>query len=85
MIFGNNQTDLSPFDNDTWNLIIKWYKVIATIIEGPILIAIVILAWKMIVAGMSPDRRNEVKDSILRLFFGAVAVGFAPIFVKIML
>lgn len=85
LIFGNNQTDLSPFESDTWNLIIKWYKIMATVIEGPILIAIVILAWKMIVAGMSPDKRNEVKDSIMRLFFGAFSIGFAPIFVKLML
>ena len=42
-----------------------WYWRIAGIIGGPILIAIVILAWKMIVAGISPDKRNEVKDSFL--------------------
>lgn len=85
LIFGIEQTDLSPFDKDTWNLIIRWYKVMATVIEGPILIAIVILAFKMIVAGMSPDRRNEAKDSMLRLFFGAFAIGLAPIFVKLLL
>ena len=34
-----------------------------------VLIAIVILAWKMIVAGISPDKRNEVKDNLMRLFF----------------
>lgn len=45
-----------------------WYWRIAGIIGGPILIAIVILAWKMIVAGISPDKRNEVKDNLMRLF-----------------
>ena len=40
-----------------------WYWRIAGIIGGPILIAIVILAWKMIVAGISPDKRNEVKNT----------------------
>lgn len=62
-----------------------WYWRIAGIIGGPILIAIVILAWKMIVAGISPDKRNEVKDNIMRLFFGAASIGIAPIFVKFML
>ena len=52
-----------------------WYWRIAGIIGGPILIAIVILAWKMIVAGISPDKRNEVKDNLMRLFFGAAAIG----------
>lgn len=63
----------------------KWYWIMAGIIGGPMLIAIMILAWKMIFAGISPDKRNEVKDNIMRLFFGASAIGLAPIFVKLML
>lgn len=85
LVFGNNQSDISPFTNEQWNLIMKWYWRIASIIGGPILIAIVILAWKMIIAGISPDKRNEAKDNLLRLFFGASAIGIAPIFVKFML
>lgn len=85
LIFGNKQTDLSPFTEANWNLINSWYWTIAGIIGGPILIAIIILAWKMIVAGISPDKRNDVKDSLMRLFFGASAIVVAPIFVKFML
>jgi len=85
LIFGNNQSDLSPFTTKEWNLVNTWYWSIAGIIGGPILIAIVILAWKMIVAGISPDKRTEVKDNIMRLFFGATAITLAPIFVKFML
>lgn len=85
LIFGNNQTELSPFTKENWNLINNWYWTIAGIIGGPILIAIIILAWKMIVAGISPDKRNEVKDNLMRLFFGASAIALAPLFVKFML
>lgn len=85
LIFGNSQTDLSPFTEENWNLINNWYWIIARIIGGPILIAIVILSWKMIVAGISPDKRNEVKDNLMRLFFGASAIVIAPIFVKFMI
>lgn len=85
LVFGNNQTNISPFTEENWNLVMKWYWIIAGITGGPILIAIVILAWKMIVAGISPDKRNEVKDNIMRLFFGAASIGIAPIFVKFML
>lgn len=85
LVFGNNQSDLSPFSTIEWNLIITWYWAIAKIIGGPILIAIVILAWKMIVAGISPDKRTEVKDNLMRLFFGAVSITLAPLFVKFML
>lgn len=66
-------------------MISSWYWTIAGIIGMPIFIAIVILSWKMIVAGISPDKRNEVKDDLMRLFFGAAAVVLAPIFVKLML
>lgn len=85
LVFGNNQSDISPFTQENWDLMMTWYWRIAGIIGGPILIAIVILAWKMIVAGISPDKRNEVKDNIMRLFFGAASIGIAPIFVKFML
>ena len=85
LIFGNNQTDLSPFTEENWNLMMTWYWRIAGIIGGPILIAIVVLAWKIIVAGMSEDKRAEAKDNLLRLFFGAAAIGMAPIFVKFVL
>ena len=85
LVFGNNQSDLAPFTQENWNLINSWYWTIAGIIGGPILIAIVILAWKMIVAGISPDKRNEAKDNIMRLFFGAAAIVLAPMFVKFML
>ncbi len=85
LVFGNNQSDISPFTNEQWNLIMKWYWRIASIIGGPILISIVVLAWKMIIAGISPDKRSEVKDNLLRLFFGASAIGIAPVFVKFML
>lgn len=85
LIFGNNQSDLAPFSTTEWDLIMSWYWVIAGIIGGPMLIAIVVLAWKMIVAGISPDKRNEVKDNLMRLFFGAVSITLAPLFVKFML
>ena len=36
-------------------------------------------------AGISPEKRTEVKDNLLRLLYGAIAILFAPIFVKLML
>lgn len=85
LVFGNNQTDISPFTPTMWASIMSWYWKIAGIIGGPILVAIVILAWKMIIAGVSPDKRSEVKDSLMRLIFGAVAIVLAPFFVRFVL
>ena len=61
LIFGDNQTDLAPFTQEQWNLVNTWYWSIAGIIGEPILISIVILAWKMIVAGISPDKKMMLK------------------------
>lgn len=69
LIFGNNQTDISPFTQENWKLIMTWYWRIAGIIGGPILIAICNISLEKIVAGISPDKRNEVKDNLMRLFF----------------
>ena len=85
LIFGNNQSDIAPFSENTWNLMMKWYWIIAGIIGVPILIAIIILSWKMIIAGISIDKRNEAKDNVMRLFFGVASIGFAPFFVKMMI
>jgi len=83
LVFGNNQTDLSPFSIIEWNLMMNWYWTIAGIIGGPILIAIVILAWKMIVAGISPDKRTEVKDNLMRLFFRCSIYNFSTYVCKV--
>lgn len=85
LIFGNNQSAISPFTDEQWSLINNWYWTIAAMTGTPIFIAIVVLAWKMIVAGISPEKRNEVKDNLMRLCFGAAAIVFAPLFVKFML
>ena len=85
LIFGNNQNNIAPFTDENWKLIMNWYWLIAGITGMPMLIAIVILAWKMIISSISPDKRNEVKDNLMRLFFGASSIAIAPIFVKFML
>ena len=50
-----------------------------------IFIAVVIVAYKFIIGGYSIEKRNEAKESIMRLFFGAISIGVAPIFVKFLL
>jgi len=50
-----------------------------------IFIAVVIVAYKFIIGGYSIEKRNEAKESLMRLFFGAISIGVAPIFVKFLL
>ena len=85
LIFSINSTAISPFTTEQWNTMMKWYKVMSMIGGSLIFMAVVIISYKLIIGGYSIEKRNEAKDSIMRLFFGAVAIVFAPIFVKFLL
>ena len=85
LIFGNTDNDIAPFTDEQWSKVMDWYKIITTIVTVPILIAVVVLAYKIIIGGFNIEKRNEAKDNILRLFFGAAAIALAPLFVKLVL
>lgn len=85
LIFGNTDNDIAPFTDEQWNKVMGWYKSMTTIVTVPIFIAVIVLAYKIIIGGFNIEKRNEAKDNILRLFFGAVAIALAPLFVKLVL
>ena len=72
LIFGNTDNDLAPFSTEQWNKITKWYQVMTYIAGIPILFAVIILAYKIIVSGFNVEIRNEAKDNILRFFLEVV-------------
>ena len=87
LIFNGNRLDdsLSPFTADLWQKTMQWYAIFAAISGSLILIAVFILGYKIIVAGMNTARKNEAKESLMRLMFGGVAIALAPIFIRLML
>lgn len=87
LIFNGNRLDdsLSPFTTELWQKTMKWYAIFATISGSLILIAVFILGYKIIAAGMNTARKNEAKESLMRLLFGGVAIALAPIFIRLML
>lgn len=85
LIFAKDSNNLAPFTTTQWDTIMKWYKIMSGIAGSLILIVVVIIAYKMIVGGYNIEKRNDAKDSLMRLFFGAVSIIFAPIFVKLLL
>lgn len=87
LIFNNSKENdsLSPFTDDLWNKTMNWYKVFAIISGVLIFISIIILAYKIMYAGMNTSKKNDAKESLMRLFFGAVAIALAPIFIKFLL
>lgn len=70
---------------EQWNSMMNWYKIMSGVAGSLILIAVVIVAYKFIIGGYSIEKRNEAKESLMRLFFGAISIGVAPIFVKFLL
>ena len=87
LIFNNNvpNNSLSPFTDDLWSKTMKWYKVFAIISGTLILIAVFILSYKIICAGMNTIKKNEAKESLMRLAFGGIAIAIAPLFIKFLL
>ena len=69
LIFNNKQANdsLSPFTNELWSKTMKWYQIFSIISGTLILIAVFILAFKMINAGMNTTRKNEVKENLMKL------------------
>lgn len=87
LIFNNrvNIDSLSPFTSDLWIKTMNWYRVFAIISGSLILIAVFILSYKTMFAGVNTAKKNEVKESIMRLCFGGIAISFAPLFIKFLL
>ena len=71
LIFNSNSENnaLSPFTVDLWNKTMNWYNVFAIISGTLILIAVFILSYKIMIAGMNTAKKNEAKESLMRLLF----------------
>jgi prophage DNA circulation protein len=66
----NNENDsLSPFTEELWNKAMQWYKIFSGVSGTLILIAVIILSYKMMFAGMNIAMKNEAKESMMRLMF----------------
>ena len=87
LIFNDNKANdsLSPFTTELWNKTMNWYRIFAIISGSLILIAVFILSYKIMNAGMNSSKRNEAKDNLMRLCFGGVAIALAPLFIRFLL
>lgn len=87
LIFNNNieNDNLSPFTEELWNKTMNWYKVFAVISSILILIAVFILSYKIMIAGMNTSKKNEAKESLMRLCFGGVLIALSPLFIRFLL
>lgn len=63
----------------------EWYTAFAIISGSLIFIATIILSYKIIISGINTAKKNEAKESLMRLAFGGVAISFAPLFIRLLL
>ena len=87
LIFNNKKLNdsLSPFTEELWTKTMEWYKVFSIIAGTLILIAVFILSFKIINVGINTAKKNEVKENLMRLCFGGVAIALAPFFIRFLL
>lgn len=87
LIFNNNESNdaLSPFTQELWNKTMNYYHIFAIISGSLILIAVIILSYKIITAGMNTTKKNDAKESLMRLCFGGVFIMLAPLFIRFLL
>ena len=85
LFFNKNNDELYPFTDELWSKTMKWYKIFSIVSESLILLATVILAYKIITAGNSVTRKKDAKESLLRLVLGEILIPMAPLFIKFLL
>ena len=83
-INGNFDT-LAPFNEVLWNKTMDWYRIFAVLSGSLILIAVIILSYKITMAGMNTARKNEAKESLMRLCFGGAIIALAPFFIRFLI
>ena len=63
----------------------KWYHIFSIISGTLILIAVIILSFRMIHVGMNTSKKNEIKENLMRLTFGCIFIFLAPLFIRFLL
>ena len=64
MIFAQRPEATACAEYDLWNKTMDWYKIFAGISGSLILIAVIILSYKIMLAGMNTSKKNDAKESI---------------------
>ncbi len=86
LIFNNTEDDsLAPFTSELWSKTMNWYRIFAIISGSLILIAVFILSYKIICAGNNTIRKNEAKESLMRLLLGGLGIALAPMFIRFLI
>ncbi len=69
LIFNKNVdvNSISPFTEELWNKTMTWYGIFSGVAGVLILIAVILLSYKIMMAGNSTAKKSEAKDNLMRL------------------
>lgn len=62
-----DSNSVAPFTGELWSKTMDWYKIFGSISGILILIAVIMLSYKIMVAGNSTSKKTEAKDNLMRL------------------
>ena len=78
-------SNLAPFDEALWMKTMRWYRIFGILATSLILIGVIVLSYNVTMAGINTAKKNEAKESLMRLCFGGVAIALAPMFIRFLL
>ena len=64
---GIDVNSIAPFTEELWSKTMTWYKIFGGVSGILIFIAVIILSYKMMMAGNSTVKKSEAKDNLMRL------------------
>lgn len=79
LIFNKNidVNSIAPFTEELWSKTMTWYGIFSGVAGILILIAVILLSYKIMMAGNSNIKKSEAKDNLMRLLLGGLAIGLA--------
>ena len=80
---GVDANSIAPFTEELWSKTMTWYKIFASVAGILILIAVVMLSYKMMMAGNSTAKKTEAKDNLMRLLLRWISNSFSTTICKV--
>ncbi len=84
LIFDTSKGDLSPFEEEEWNVVMTWYNAIRNAVWVMLVISVAVTGYRFMKSGGSPQKRSEVMRIALSNVYAFAVVLFMPYFVRIL-
>ncbi len=82
---GVDVNSIAPFTQELWTKTMTWYKIFASVAGILILIAVIMLSYKIMLAGNSTAKKTEAKDNLMRLLLRWFSNSISTIIYKVLI